>query len=61
MIDLAGARQVFQHVTGNHGIVIELPVTDHYIEFTAARHLQWRIQATFATTFMQRRGETAPS
>jgi alpha-beta hydrolase superfamily lysophospholipase len=61
MIDLPAARQVFQHVTGNQGIVIELPTTDHYIEFTSARELQWRIQASFAAAFMRRRDETALS
>ncbi len=61
MIDLASARQVFQQVTGNEGIVIELPTKDHYIEFTAARELQWRVQASFARAFTRRPDETAQS
>jgi alpha-beta hydrolase superfamily lysophospholipase len=61
MLDLASVRDVFRQVTGNQGIVIELPATDHYIEFTSARQLQWRIQASFAAAFTRRCDETAPS
>jgi alpha-beta hydrolase superfamily lysophospholipase len=51
MIDLASARDVFQRLTGGGGMTIELPGTDHYLEFSPGQQLLWRLQASFARSF----------
>jgi alpha-beta hydrolase superfamily lysophospholipase len=51
MIDLAAARDAYHRLSGNTGIVIELPGTDHFLEFSPGRHLLWRLQASFARAF----------
>ncbi|MBA3455335.1 MAG: alpha/beta fold hydrolase [Deltaproteobacteria bacterium] len=51
MIDLAVARDVYHRLTGGTGVIIELPGTDHYLEFSAGQDLLWRLQAAFARTF----------
>jgi alpha-beta hydrolase superfamily lysophospholipase len=51
MIDLAGAREAYTRLAGDSGVVIELPTTDHYLEFSSAQQLLWRLQASFARSF----------
>jgi alpha-beta hydrolase superfamily lysophospholipase len=49
IIDLAQAREVFGYMTGQGGTIIDLPAEDHYLEFTAYRHLLWHLEAALAT------------
>jgi alpha-beta hydrolase superfamily lysophospholipase len=48
MIDVASARDVFARLSGDTGIVVELPATDHYLDFTPAQEQLWRFKASFA-------------
>lgn len=51
MVDPAVARETFLRLTGDRGLVIELPGTDHYLDFTPSRELLWRVRASFARSF----------
>jgi alpha-beta hydrolase superfamily lysophospholipase len=51
MIDLASARDAFHRLAGGTGMVVELPGSDHYLEYTPSQELLWRLQAAFARTF----------
>ena len=51
MIDGAAVRELFMKLSGGTGIVIELPGSEHYLDFTSARDALWRLKASFASTF----------
>ncbi|CAN5917933.1 hypothetical protein BH11MYX2_BH11MYX2_11560 [soil metagenome] len=55
MIAPTAARDVFDKLTGGAGIVIELPGTDHYLDFTSSREQLWRLVGSFARTFIASR------
>ncbi|HEY4178862.1 MAG TPA: alpha/beta fold hydrolase [Kofleriaceae bacterium] len=51
MIKPEPVRELFDKLTGGVGMVIELPGTEHYLDFTSARDQLWRLVASFARTF----------
>ncbi|HEY4059754.1 MAG TPA: alpha/beta fold hydrolase [Kofleriaceae bacterium] len=52
MIKPEPVRELFDRLTGGAGMFIELPGTEHYLDFTPAREQLWRLVASFARTFV---------
>lgn len=50
VIDLAAARAAYHTYAGGEGAVVELPATEHYLEFGRCRSTLWRLVAVLAET-----------